>query len=268
MIVADYHMHTSFSADSETDPELMIQESIRRGLQKICITDHEDKDFQYEGIPFSIDTESYFKRLTELKEQYRDKIQMGIGVEIGLQTDLADLNSSYIEEHPFDFVIGSLHLIDKMDPYDKIIFQGRRDEDVYLQNMEETLKNIKATDCFDVLGHMDYVVRYGAAQEKNYRPADMKDVIDEILRYLIENGKGIEINSAGLKYGLPFAHPHPFILSRYRELGGEILTIGSDAHKPEHIGFSFKKVEEMLKYSGFSYYTVFTERKPQFIQLT
>ena len=95
---------------------------------------------------------------------------------------------------------------------------------------------------FDVLGHIDYMVRYGKAQEKEYSYARYADIIDEILRTVIGKGKGIELNMAGLKYGLPFAHPHPDILKRYRELGGEIITVGADGHKPEHIAYDYDKV--------------------------
>ena len=133
--------------------------------------------------------------------------------------------------------------------------------------METTLENVKVMDCFQSLGHLDYIVRYGKMREKTYSCEEYTDVIDEILKQLIEKGKGLEINAAGLKYGLPFAHPHPDVLRRYRELGGEIVTIGADAHKPEHIAYDFGKVEELLKACGFKYYTEFFEQKPVFKQL-
>ena len=93
------------------------------------------------------------------------------------------------------------------------------------------------------------------------------DIIDEILRTLIEKGKGLELNTAGLKYGLPFAHPHADVLKRYRELGGEIITIGADGHRPEHIAYDFSKVRDILEDCGFKYYTEFKGRKPYFCQL-
>ena len=93
------------------------------------------------------------------------------------------------------------------------------------------------------------------------------EVADEIMRSLIAQGKGIELNTAGFKYGLPFAHPHPEILKRYKELGGEIITIGSDAHKPEHIAYDFDRAKEVLEECGFKYYTEFKERKTIFIQV-
>lgn len=115
-----------------------------------------------------------------------------------------------------------------------------------------------------MLGHLDYVVRYGKNQAESYAWYQYADCIDEILKHLIYNGKGLELNTAGLKYGLGFAHPYPEILRRYKELGGEIITIGSDAHRPEHIAYDFAKAKEILKRFGFKYYSQFTGRKVMF----
>ena len=116
-------------------------------------------------------------------------------------------------------------------------------------------------------GHIDYVVRYGPDKNTYYSYADYADVIDEILKQLIHNGKGIEVNTAGFKYGLGHPNPCEDILKRYRELGGEILTLGADAHQPEHIAYDFQRLPKLLQTCGFSYYTVFKNRKAQFIAL-
>ena len=122
----------------------------------------------------------------------------------------------------------------------------------------------KKIKCFDVLGHLDYVVRYGKHQAEAYSYEKFSDEIDMILRELISSGKGLELNMAGIKYGLGFAHPHPSVLRRYKELGGEIITVGSDAHKAEHIGYEFEIAGELLKSCGFRYYTEFENRKAVF----
>jgi len=105
-------------------------------------------------------------------------------------------------------------------------------------------------------------VRPGSILTKKYAQE-----IDEILKKVIAMGKGIELNTAGWKYGLAFCHPHPEILCRYKELGGEIITVGSDAHKPEHVAYDFQKAADVLKACGFKYYTEFQDRKPIFKQL-
>ena len=132
------------------------------------------------------------------------------------------------------------------------------------REMTECVRKIKD---FDVLGHLDYVVRYGKYQEKEYSYQKFSDEIDELLQAVIETGRGIELNTAGIKYGLPFAHPHPDVLKRYRELGGEIITVGSDAHQPKHVGYEFGQAEEILTACGFKYYTEFKSRKPVFKQI-
>ena len=265
---ADYHMHTAFSLDSESEAESMVRGAIAKGLKRICITDHEDHGYIYEGEEFTFDVKEYFQTLGNLREKYKDQIDIRIGVEIGLQPDLGGYYQQYVKKWPFDFVIGSVHLIGGKDPYDQELFEGQTDEEAYRQTFLETLEDIKAIDDFDVLGHLDYVVRYGKQQEKEYAYFKFSDEIDAVLKYLIEHGKGIELNTAGLKYGLPFAHPHPEILKRYKELGGEIITIGADAHKPEHIAYDFRKVRGILADCGFKYYTEFLERKPVFKQVT
>ena len=111
------------------------------------------------------------------------------------------------------------------------------------------------------------MVRYGPEKNKNYSYDKYKDVIDEILRQLIAHGKGIELNMAGFKYGLGHPNPTEEILHRYRELGGEIITIGADAHTPDKIGYAFDKAADVLRECGFSYYAVFKNRRPVFHKL-
>ena len=173
----------------------------------------------------------------------------------------------YVSSYPFDFVIGSVHVVNRMDPYYGEFFEDKTDAEAYRQAFLETLTDIRAIKDFDVLGHIDYIVRYGKEKEKYYSYTKFSDEIDEILKYLIAHGKGIELNTAGFKYGLGFCHPHPDILKRYCELGGEIITIGADGHKPEHIAYDFEKVAPILRECGFKYYTEFKERKPVFKQL-
>lgn len=129
----------------------------------------------------------------------------------------------------FDFVIGSSHLVGGVDPYYPEYFEKYGDHNGILRYFESILANIRTFDGFDVYGHLDYIVRYCRA--KAYCPAEYSDITDEILKTLISMGKGIELNTAGLKYGLGWAHPHPEVLKRYRELGGEMITVGSDGIK-------------------------------------
>ena len=168
------------------------------------------------------------------------------------------------KQYPFDFVIASSHLVNGIDPYYPVYkdkFPGTSGYHAYFQSI---IENIKSFQDFDIYGHLDYVCRY---IQVPYIPSDFKDLIDEILRKIIELGKGIEVNTAGLAKGLSFPHPHPFILKRYLELGGEIITIGSDAHTAPNIGAFFSKTEKHLLSLGYKYYTTFKDRKPYFHKL-
>lgn len=277
MIQADMHMHTWFSTDSEACPRDMADEAVRKGLKTICFTDHFDKDDLEWGEEGIFDVDAYFVEMQKLQEEYAGKLNIRIGIELGLRTYLKDYYEELTKKYPFDFVIGSVHNVPYKkdaegnilytDPAAEKLFTDRTDKEAYRLMMETTLENVRTSDCFQTLGHLDYVVRYGKSREKEYSYTDYADIIDEILKLLIEKEKGLEVNSAGLKYGLPFAHPHSDVLKRYRELGGEIITIGADAHKPEHIAYDFAKAEEILKSCGFKYYTEFFEQKPVFKQL-
>ena len=277
MIQADMHMHTWFSTDSEACPRDMADEAVRKGLKTICFTDHFDKDDLEWGEEGIFDVDAYFVEMQNLQEEYAGKLNIRIGIELGLRTYLKDYYEELTKKYPFDFVIGSVHNVPYKkdaegnilytDPAAEKLFTDRTDKKAYRLMMETTLENVRTSDCFQTLGQLDYVVRYGKSREKEYSYTDYAYIIDEILKLLIAKEKGLEVNSAGLKYGLPFAHPHPDVLKRYRELGGEIITIGADAHKPEHIAYDFAKAEEILKSCGFKYYTEFFEQKPVFKQL-
>lgn len=266
-MLSDSHMHTKYSADSDTEPEFMIQSAIQKGMNTICITDHMDKDYYVDGQEFIFDVDSYWNDLSKLREKYENQIDVRIGIEMGLQPHLCEFCKEIALSKPFDFIIGSTHMANGKDPYFPEFYKGRTDEDAYREVLIDTLKNIKMHEEFDSLGHLDYMVRYGKNREKEYSYSVFADEIDEILRYLIQHGKGLEINAGGLKYGLPFAHPHPDVLKRYKELGGEIITIGSDAHRPEHVGYDFDIVRDFLVQNGFAYFTEFHKRKPVFARI-
>lgn len=271
MIYSDFHVHTSFSTDSDTSADTQIEALIKKGITEICITDHEDIGYTSMRDPaakeFRLDPFTYYETLSPLVLKYKDRARLSIGIELGLRTDYHHSIEDFAEICPWDFIIGSTHVVKGIDPYYPQYWEGKTKKQGILEYYEDTLANIRLFDCFDVYGHIDYIVRYAPGKEADYSILDYRDIIDEILKLLISKGKGIECNTAGFKYGLPNPNPEPFVLKRYRELGGEILTIGSDGHKPEHTAFDFEKVPALLKDCGFSYYTVFHDRKPVMLPL-
>lgn len=269
LILWDCHMHSSFSADSRTEMETMILKALSLGLKGICFTEHLDPD--YPPTPdhqtFHLDLSGYGDRAAFLKQKYSRQITVNFGIEYGLQPHLKDNFDHYIRKFPFDFVIGSSHVVHGYDPYYGSFFEGRLESDCYREYFESILENLKIFSDFDVYGHIDYIVRYGPSQNQNYSYRHYQDILDEILRTLVQKNIGIELNTGGYHYGLGEPNPCKDVIRRYRELGGEIITVGADAHSPEKIAFAFDRAAHVLKDCGFRYYTIFKERKPEFLQL-
>lgn len=270
-IRADYHLHSSFSGDSETPMEQMILKGIELGLTDMCFTEHMDINFPVSEIAaphvYEVNTDSYLFDLIKYKEKYADKIQVHFGIELGVQSDITKECARYIKSHDFDFVIASSHVAEHLDPYLPAFYEGRTEEEAYRAYFNSILENIKGFTNFDIYGHLDYVVRYGENKDKYYTYERYQDILDKILDALIYNGKGIELNTGGIKYGVKDFHPCTDLLKRYREKGGEIITIGSDAHRPENLCDHFGRAEEVLKECGFRYYCVFDKRTPDFRKL-
>lgn len=267
-ITADYHLHTSHSTDSDEPMEHMILKAIDLGLTQICFTEHMDMDFpSLPGDPadqFLVNTDSYLFDVIRYKEKYADKLKILFGIELGLQPHITKENARYIKEHDFDFVIGSSHICNKKDPYWDSFYEGRSEEEAYREYFVSVLDNIKSFSNYDVCGHLDYVVRYGPNQDREYTYEKYSDILDKILETLLDKEKGLELNTGGLAYGLQEANPSMGILKRYKELGGEIITVGSDAHKTSRIAYDFSAAAGMLLECGFKYYTVFEKRTPEF----
>ncbi len=270
-ITADLHLHSSYSGDSDTPMEDMILKGIDLGLTTMCFTEHNDFDFPEEpGQPaerFLLSPDPYLYDIIRYREKYADKIRILFGVELGLQPECMRKNAILAKAFDFDFIIGSSHICHQKDPYYPAFYEGRTEEEAYREYFESILENIKKFSNFDIYGHLDYVVRYGPNKDREYSYEKYQDILDSILKLLIEKGKGIEINTGGVKSGLKELHPCTAILKRYRELGGEIITIGSDAHTTEHIAAHFNRAEKVLKECGFNYYTVFEKRVAEFKKL-
>ena len=282
-ILADTHLHTSFSADSDTPMEEQVKAAILQGLSTICFTEHLDLDSPFVNSPdweildYRFDHDEYRREYERIRDLYRDRIEIRFGIELGLVSRMEKEILSYMRTYrDYDFVIGSNHSSrGSMDPYYDSFFEGITPEEAYRCYFEDSLENVRTLSCFDSLGHLDFVLRCGPQKADGSSPERMpsahylkyKDVIDQILKTLIENGKALEVNTGALFKKLPEPHPCREILRTYRELGGELITIGSDAHVPHHIAYAFPEVREMLTDLGFRYYAVFRERKPEMLPL-
>lgn len=272
MILADSHVHSRFSSDSSESMEAIIETCMARGFQYAYFTDHHDMDFPVSesepDIDFQLDFEAYIATLTRLREQYAGRIEVRFGVEQGICPDVADRIAALSNAYPFDFVIGSSHLTSLVngDPYFPSYYEGKTNIEAYREYFSSEAENVLLTDGFDVYGHLDYAVRYCPDPTFEFHFDNYRDIFEVLLKRLVERGKGIEINTSGItKIGYP--HPHIEALKLYRELGGEIITIGSDAHVKENIGFGFDTARDLMLSLGYEYYAVFKGRKPEFLKL-
>lgn len=266
-MTADYHLHSSFSGDSETPAESTVKAGIRKGLSLLCMTEHLDLDYPYKDVNFALDAEAYFQEIHRLQTAYRNQIEIRIGAELGLQPHLGQAYRNWLSGKSFDFLIGSTHLVDGFDPYYPDFWNSYDAVSGINRYLDVTLQNIQAFDDFDVYGHIDYIIRYIPGGNRTFSYVVHADQVDSILKLLIGKGKGIEINTGGYKAGLSEPNPCHDVLRRYRELGGEIITMGSDAHTPEYVAYRFADAKAVLRECGFRYFTVFRERKAEFVLL-
>ncbi|MBQ7265691.1 MAG: histidinol-phosphatase HisJ family protein [Firmicutes bacterium] len=265
MFRADYHIHTEYSIDSEAPIEEVIEAGIQKGLNEMAITDHVDFDPHYPLLDYG----KYIPIILELKEKYKNDINIVLGVEVGLENKWKKHINSFISDFPFDFVIGSSHSVLTYDLYYDMekYFSVRTKEEAYSTYFTEMLENIKTCHGFNVYGHLDFVTRYGMYEDNSLKYTDYREYIDPCLKALIEKGCGIEINTSGFRYGINDTYPNIDILKRYKQLGGEILTCGSDSHKVKDVADHISHAYEMAKAAGFKYITTFQNKKPYFQSL-
>lgn len=263
----DMHTHSHFSPDSWADPEENIQQALSNNLKYLAFTDHIDRFLEKNPLDYSFDVEEYFSVLGDLKDKYRNQIEILIGVEIGLGPDISYWMDEFMEKSPFDFSIGSIHSLDGEDIALNKEHLTQNPASYYQKYYETMFTCVKKTHNFQILGHIDYIDRYISDQNKIPDFSTYADIIDEILKVLIRTNRGIEYNTAGLRKRLPYANPKDAILKRYFELGGEIITISSDSHFSKDIGFHHKEAIDHLKNIGFKKLTVYKDKKISFLPL-
>ena len=269
MIQYDSHIHTAFSTDSDTPMEDMIRQGIINNLSGITFTDHMDYGFPdtYEWncpdgySPFTFNLEQYIHYIQQFKDVYRDQIQIFCGVEIGLKEDVYEENVSLSQHPSLDYRIGSIHLVDNMDPYYPEYWECNDEKRSLEKYFETTLINIeKLGDIqIDTFGHLDYIVRYAPSGYKLYSYRAFSDLIDEILRQLIHREISLEVNTSGYKNGGTMPNPSEDILRRYKDLGGERISFGSDAHTPDRLSKHFTDAEKLVRELGYRRYVTFVE---------
>lgn len=263
----DCHVHTNISHDGISKIEDYLTNAKYYGVDEITFTEHYDI---YDGLKTNLKTLDVDKYLEEyLKRKDDSKVKTNFGIEIGLQPDTYTKIHNMVINHDFDFIIGSSHITCKKDmAMDKSFFDGLSQKEAYMKYFNEVLENInKYYYEFDVYGHLDYVIRYGGYDNKKIDYDDYKDILDTILMTLIRKDKGLEINTSGMRYGLGQTHPNLDIIKRYKELGGKIITVGSDAHQVKDLASHFDMAYSMLEEVGFKEVAIYHNRRPDFVKI-
>lgn len=286
MIYYDSHVHTAFSTDSDAPMEQMVIQAIRTGLCGLTFTDHMDYHFPAEYSfdnssdcpPFTFDLEKYLAQIEQMEQTYGAGLQLYRGVEIGLKPDAVEKNIELSRDKRLDYIIGSIHLVDDMDPYFPQYWEAFGEKNGITAYFEAALQNIQHTDSaaacknktsdtfvrIDTFGHLDYIVRYAPSGCRFYSYRMYAELIDEILQIIVNRGICLEVNTSGYKNGSVMPNPNEDIIRRYRELGGEQITFGSDAHTPDRIADRFSDAERIVRNAGFDHYTTFIGHKPTF----
>lgn len=265
----DSHVHSFFSGDSEMDTKQACNAAEDSGLSGIAFTDHLDIDFPDFDEKFMIDFEEYSHYMDNLKSYYNNRLKILKGVETGIQPHVIDETNNIISKYSFDYVIGSIHIIDGNNPYYKGFYDNKTKNEIYSRYLELILYMINNYNNYDIVGHFDFIARKSNYNDNTLRYNEHSDLFDEIFKVLIQNGKGFEINTAYYR-NTPLLPEKTFdisLLKRYKELGGEIICIGSDAHHVEYIGYKFNQIVNILFNFGFKYLTYFEDRKPYFYKI-
>ena len=266
MYLADYHVHASCSPDGKFTVEQLAEHAVSIGLDELCITDHVDTyywkgftprdDFPWEKAKADFD---------RAVERFGDRLKLRLGAELGEAYWSYERMEKILSEAPsLDFLIGSVHMASRRHGQFDLYFIEEADETFYhdvIDGYMEEMAGLVQWGKFDVIGHMTLPLRY--INEKHNRTMTFEKHMhqaEEIFRVIIPKGIGIECNTNRGNAILPEAA----VLKLYREMGGEIITLGSDAHVPEHIGCQMAQAQELLRSCGFRYFTTYTQRKAEF----
>ncbi len=273
-MLTDYHVHTQFSDDSVYPMEDVVKDAISLGLDEICITDHVDygikvdwdsgQEIRYRnGEPFAnVDYPRYVAQIAELQAKYKDVITIKLGLEFGIQTHTIPQYEALFRRYPFDFIILSIHQVEDKEFWTQDFQQGRTQQEYNERYYEEMLQVVKNYKNYSVLGHMDLIKRYDKAGI--YPFEKLKPMIAEILKIVIADGKGIEVNASSHRYGLTDSMPSAAILRLYKDLGGSIITIGSDSHAPAHLRTYIEEAKAQLRKIGFNSFCTYDKMRPVF----
>ena len=266
MYLADYHTHSAASPDGSLTVKQLAEAAVRAGLDEICVTDHVDTVLWGSHAPREhFDWSGLLAQVPQAREQYAGRLTIRLGAELGEAPMGFDRAERLLEESPgLDFVIGSVHMAGEKFHHFDLYYIEKKDETYYhsvIDSFLEDVLRLARWGKFSVLGHLTLPLRYMNENHGMHMSFDgFEDEVAQVFRALIENGCGIECNVNRGNTPLPDGK----WLKLYRELGGEIITIGTDAHTPEFVGMRARETQELLKSCGLNYVCTFEKKKPVF----
>ena len=270
----DFHTHSTYSDDAENTMAQMALAAAEAGLAGICFTDHADLD-DIDGSynPQAWRPEEYFAAFEEAKAAAGDKMTLRLGLELGEANHYPELARDIAAQVP-DFIISSVHNLRGMADFyrgrpggeDPAMYATPEACRVLLEKYITELEETAAQDCFDVIGHIGYPLRYMRRLYPGLGLEPWRERLAELFRGLVRAGRGIELNCSGLRQELGETMPTQWIMALYRDMGGEIVTLGSDAHRVKDVGACLRDGKNLLQGLGFRRYCVYNKRKADFIR--
>ncbi|MGC9356303.1 MAG: histidinol-phosphatase [Anaerolineae bacterium] len=255
----DLHVHTHHSCDASPTMAEMAEEALRRGLEGIAFSDHMEWVPEDEATGY-LKPDLYFAELEATRARYGDQLEILAGLEVGNSHQYLSEARDFLKAWPWDYVLGSAHWADGLPMWQSVAFEDGM-EVAYARYFREVAA-LAAEGEYDVLAHFDLVVRDSWALYQRTCPTEGYAAdIREALRAVVERGKGLEVNTSPMSKGLSEPSPSLMILRWYRELGGEILTFGSDAHRSPEVGQHFERARELALAAGFERLARFRERR-------
>lgn len=271
----DNHTHSTFSPDSSASVEAAVQAAMQQELMGIAITDHYDTDAPTRDQEFLFNPALQQEEIRRVEQLYRKQMQQrGFqvmrGIEVGLQPQIIGKIKEFTGQFEFDTVIASIHFVDGTDPYMGTYYTDKECKYAYSHALEIMYETAVAYRDFDILGHYDYVARYSPYGPgcRDITMAQFGDWLEPILKFLAQEGKTFELNTKTyMNHKGYIPQLDTAILRRFRELGGEALSLGSDSHNTLRYGDSFEKYAHIAYECGFRYLVWFKNRKPQYYKI-
>ena len=264
---ADYHVHTSFSPDAKGDMIEFCHMARSRGFDEIAFTEH--FEFYSPSHPKGFYTIEYLEKIRaeidHCKELFQDRLVIRQAIEVGQPNVNPEWAKQIMSRFSFDYVVGAVHKLRDLDT-SLIAYKEMHLEDICLRYLT-ALYDLAEDGDFDCLAHIDLIRRYSARQGIPIDLCDYPDQLEAVLTKLIERGKGLEINTSGLRQEAATTLPGRRILKLYKKLGGEIIVIGSDAHQVADVGADWGEAADLAQQAGFKYCACFEDRKPIFHKL-